>query len=142
MLENLRERKYNQIDRRTEREKREVDYISKIAEEYRSQIIGFLEDFEGISRDEKIFNKTKEIIGDVESHCRPMGMVFYNNVDNLPGVQLGWLNPYDPDGFKCTLVRISEKGYEIVDGLREIQGRLPIREHVKKVRENLFGKDD
>jgi len=139
MFEDLREKKYNQIDSKSEREKREVDYISKIAEEYRSQIMGFLDDYDGISRDEKIFNKTREIISSLEQYCRPIGIMIHRGEINSRGAKLGWLNP-SPLIKECDsyTFHLSEKGFEIVDGLKEIKGQLPLRESVKEVRERLF----
>ena len=136
MFESVIEEKKSEIDKLSERKKSEIDYIAKIAREYYDSLVTIFDpNRETPSRklENIIFEETLRRIEIINEYCEPIGANLYHEDPRHFDTQfqlkrLGWIDLYKSPGIEALTIRTTEKGYEVLDGLRKIRGQIPKRE--------------
>jgi len=134
----LQQELYSEAEVSAERKKQEVDYVLRICKENYDKLIEvFGNEIKNSENPERVlYDKTLETINGFEKDfCQVVGIsMFYENLGKLKlsAYLLGWVAPKNisqiAEKKHSYLLSPSEKGLEILDGLRKIHGLKPIRE--------------
>ena len=144
MFESIIEGKKSEIDKLSERKKSELDYVARIAKEYYASLIKISNPEKRIPIEELervLFEETMRSIEGIAEYCRSYGVHLYHGDPREYSNKLhklGWIELYKSQGIEPLCIRPTEKGYELLDGLRKIRDQLPVREANQESKKRLF----
>jgi len=142
MFEEIRRQEINKINLKAKIEEQELEYITRIAKEYlRPAIKIFAKDEQNKEvLEKKVFEGIKKTINEIPEYYQVFGLIGPAGNDykkiNYPEVRLGWVKANSM--FDC--LHPTKKGFQVLDGLRKVQGKIPYIEAIENAREEIFGK--
>lgn len=139
-LAKLIKEQHKQIDKKSDQEKKEIEYIAEITEHYWPQLAEIFDpennsSFEELSK--TLFKETKRLIEKLEEYCNPIRNTFYHGGPEKCSdyeISLGWakLREYS---HKTYTYYATEEGTEILDGLRIIREQPLIKDTNQKLKD-------
>lgn len=154
MDEGLREEKYKEINATAREKKREVSYILGVIEKHKEMLLDIFPtemNFLDETFSMRIYDKVKEAIEGIKEYCYPgrytIKRPLVSKSKHLE-VRLGWIKEekvidgpdrnifnyhMNPGEIKVDyILSPTEEGLNVLDGLREIRGQVPIRGYIEK----------
>jgi len=135
-LESFLKDEYKKIDEHAKQEKQAVDYIARVTNKYWDELVEICDPYKklkGYELEEKLFNKTKKIIDNVEAHLAPAGITMrIRNPQKFmqePEIVLGWVGLTEDR--HCHVYYVTDEGLRIVNDLKKIKNQ-PNRRRSKK----------